>query len=69
MRNKIALIVPYPKGIAPSQCSRFEQYLDFLQEKQYATSIYPFLTDKDYKLIYQPGNLLLKSIGIFIAFF
>lgn len=69
MRKKIAFIVPYPKGIAPSQRFRFEQYLDFLQEEQYTTSIYPFLTDKDYKLIYQPGNLLLKSIGIFIAFF
>lgn len=69
MKNKIAFIVPYPKGIAPSQRFRFEQYLTFLQEDQYVFSVFPFLTDKDYNLIYQPGNFLLKSIGIFIAFF
>ncbi|PCJ01402.1 MAG: group 1 glycosyl transferase [Flavobacteriales bacterium] len=68
MKNKIAFIVPYPKGIAPSQRFRFEQYLTFLQEEQYATSIFPFLTDKDYNLIYQPGKILLKSSGIFLAF-
>ena len=69
MKNKIAFIVPYPKGIAPSQRFRFEQYMNMLEDEQYSISTFPFLTHKDYQLIYQPGKFLIKSWGIFIAFF
>ncbi len=68
MKNKIAFIVPYPKGVAPSQRFRFEQYLSILEQECYEISFFPFLTNKDYNLIYQPGKLLQKSFGIFIAF-
>jgi len=68
-RKKIAFIVPYPKGIAPSQRFRFEQYLSLLEQDGCEISFYPFFTDNAYRLIYQPGKFMLKSWGVFIAFF
>ena len=69
MKNKIAFIVPYPIGVAPSQRFRFEQYIDLLEQNNYQCSCYSFLTLKDYRLLYKPGNLIRKIWAIIKGFF
>jgi glycosyltransferase involved in cell wall biosynthesis len=68
MKKKIAFIVPYPFDLAPSQRFRFEQYIDTLKQNEYEIAIFSFFTPNAYKLIYQPGKLLIKSWSVFIAF-
>ncbi|WP_205499633.1 glycosyltransferase [Rufibacter psychrotolerans] len=66
---KILFVVPYPVGKAPSQRFRFEQYFDILLEAGYIYDIAPFLDDKTWSILYKPGFLLKKSIGIILGFF
>jgi glycosyltransferase involved in cell wall biosynthesis len=62
--KKILFICPYPKGIAPSQRFRFEQYLRYLEEEGFQTEISPYFTPKAYAAFYQSGNLLSKIHSI-----
>jgi glycosyltransferase involved in cell wall biosynthesis len=66
--NKIAFIVPYPIGIAPSQRFRFEQYLPYLKESDYTFQCFSFLSSKDYQRLYQSGLFLQKSASILKGF-
>ena len=49
MSKTIYFLVPYPKGEAPSQRFRFEQYLPDLEENSYSVELYPFLNEKTWK--------------------
>ena len=73
MKNKIkkdvAFIIPYPLGIAPSQRFRFEQYLCLLENEGIQYSCFPFLSIKEFKIIYNQGYFLKKSLSIFNGFF
>jgi glycosyltransferase involved in cell wall biosynthesis len=69
MQKEIAFIIPYPIGFAPSQRFRFEQYFNILKDNNYKPSYFPFLTKKDFNLLYQPGNYFLKSWSIVKGFF
>jgi len=66
--NKIAFIVPYPIGIAPSQRFRFEQYLPYLKESGYTFQSFSFLSSKDYQRLYQSGLFVQKSASIVKGF-
>lgn len=66
---KIALIVPYPLGKAPSQRFRFEQQLGFLKTKGINYDFYSFLTENSFEKLYKKGNYLSKSLNIIISFF
>ena len=68
MKKKIAFIVPYPRGVAPSQRFRFEQYIPMLEQNDFDTTFHPFFTNEAYHLIYLPGKFTKKSLGVFIAF-
>ena len=62
--KKILFICPYPKGIAPSQRFRFEQYIRYLEGEGFQTEISPYFTPKAYAAFYQSGNLLSKIHSI-----
>ena len=68
MGEIIAFIVPYPSGVAPSQRFRFEQYLSLLESSGIQHACFPFLTDKEFKIIYKQGYFLRKSQSIFNGF-
>ncbi|PCJ25695.1 MAG: group 1 glycosyl transferase [Flavobacteriales bacterium] len=68
MKNKIAFLVPYPIGDAPSQRFRFEQYLMFLNQEGYEYSSFSFLDKKHFNILYQPGHFFFKSWGILKGF-
>jgi glycosyltransferase involved in cell wall biosynthesis len=65
---KILFVVPYPLGKAPSQRFRFEQYLSFILEEDWTYTIVPFLDDKTWRILYQPGHMVSKVLGILKGF-
>lgn len=69
MSRTIHFIVPYPKGKAPSQRFRFEQYLDYLTENGFEIQFHSFHTDKSWKRLYSEGNTFLKITDLCYNFF
>lgn len=68
MKKTIYIIAPYPKGKAPSQRFRFEQYLTLLENKGYKIRYCPFLSESTWKILYQEKKYLQKFFGILVAF-
>lgn len=66
--SKIVVLAPYPKGTAPSQRFRFEQYWTEL-EQEHDLEFHAFIDDKLWKTLYQPGKHLLKVWLMLGAFF
>lgn len=66
---KILFLTPYPHGQAPSQRFRFEQYLLLLKEKVVSFQYEPFLNEKAWKILYQPGHQVTKIGAIAKGFF
>jgi len=66
---KIAFIVPYPLGKAPSQRFRFEQQLNNFKEKNIDYSFYSFLSDNGFDNLYKKGNYISKAFTIIFSFF
>lgn len=60
MKKRVAFIVPYPIGYAPSQRFRFEQYISLLEQDNYQIGYFPFLSVKDFQQIYKPGKFFVK---------
>jgi glycosyltransferase involved in cell wall biosynthesis len=65
---KILFVVPYPYGKAPSQRFRFEQYLDFLKEKNWQYTFASFIDDGTWQILYKPGHTPQKVWGILKGF-
>jgi glycosyltransferase involved in cell wall biosynthesis len=63
------IIAPYPKGEAPSQRFRFEQYLTFFEAQGYEIDFHAFLSDKTWKALYKEGSFFAKAFGILGSFF
>ena len=64
----MVIIAPYPKGEAPSQRFRFEQYLDFFEAQGYRIEFHAFLSDKTWKALYREGSFFAKASGILGSF-
>lgn len=60
--TKIVFIAPYPKGSAPSQRFRFEQYLDKLQKEGYEVYIESFFSEKGWQKLYREGGNFGKAM-------
>lgn len=65
---RILFITPYPLDKAPSQRFRFEQYIGHLRERGHRLTFAPFLDDNTWRVLYQNGKFLHKTIGIFKGF-
>jgi glycosyltransferase involved in cell wall biosynthesis len=61
---KVFFIVPYPRGHAPSQRFRFEQYLGFLSENDIRYEFYSFWTEREWSILYKKGRFLRKAWGL-----
>jgi len=64
MTKKVFILAPYPKGEAPSQRFRFEQYIDELSAQNLSIEIHPFLNDKTWRKLYDKGSFFGKAFGI-----
>ena len=62
--NKLHIIAPYPKGEAPSQRFRFEQYLDFLEKNDFEIHYHAFHTPKSWKRLYKKGLFIQKFLDL-----
>ncbi|PKR82084.1 group 1 glycosyl transferase [Brumimicrobium salinarum] len=69
MKPRIVIFAPYPKGTAPSQRFRFEQYLPLLEEAGYEIVYKSFLDQQTWSLLYQEGKYLNKAWGLSKSFF
>ena len=67
-KQSILFITPYPKGKAPSQRFRFEQYLDFLA-LDFSIEEHAFWDNKSWDNLYKGSNLILKIYSFIFAFF
>lgn len=65
---KIFFVVPYPKGQAPSQRFRFEQYFHYLNEQNIHFRCFPFWDEKSWKILYHHGSTLKKTWALFVNF-
>lgn len=68
-KSKIFFIAPYPKGQAPSQRFRFEQYFEYLQQNGFAISFHSFLSNSTWQLLYSEKNIFFKAFGVLKSFF
>jgi len=68
MNKRIIFIAPYPKGQAPSQRFRFEQYLELLQKEQFEIQYHSFLNTRTWNTLYNKGSFFGKVIGILGSF-
>lgn len=64
----IVFLCPYPRGGAPSQRFRFEQYLDILQQKGFSYEIHGFVDTATNRILYQEGKLIRKLLGVVKGF-
>lgn len=65
---KIAFVVPYPIGKAPSQRFRFEQQFENFTKNQIEYTEFPFLTPQDFAQLYRPKRYFSKAIAIVLGF-
>ena len=68
MTKRCVIIAPYPKGEAPSQRFRFEQYISFFEDQGYSIEFYSFLSDKTWKALYKEGSFFAKTFGMLGSF-
>ena len=61
---KILFIAPYPRGEAPSQRFRFEQYFPELEKRGIPYHVSPFIDRKAWSILYKPGHWFGKFFGI-----
>ena len=67
--KSIIFIVPYPRGEAPSQRFRFEQYIPLLEANGFKIHFAPFLDSQTWSNLYKEGGVIKKSSGILKSFF
>ncbi len=67
-KKSILFITPYPKGKAPSQRFRFEQYLALLK-LDFDIEEHSFWDNKSWENLYKSTNLFLKIYTFILAFF
>ncbi|QSE98440.1 glycosyltransferase [Fulvivirga lutea] len=65
---KILFLTPYPRGVAPSQRFRFEQYYTLLKEKGVPFEIQSFLNYEDWKILYINKYAFLKVLSVVKGF-
>jgi len=64
----ISFITPYPKGTAPGQRFRFEQYLDLLELEGHQIDFFSFLSNRGYDVLYTKGNSPQKILFVLKGF-
>lgn len=56
-KRSLLIVCPYPKGEAPSQRFRFEQYVEYLKTQGWEIRQESFWSKKAWKVLYQPGHV------------
>src|SRR5215471_3501595 len=64
----LCALVPYPLNSVPGQRFRIEQWAPFLEEEGINVDFLPFADAKLTNLLYEPGRIAGKSLGMATAF-
>jgi L-malate glycosyltransferase len=67
-RKKVLILCPSPKGTAPTQRMKYEQYLDGLTKAGYDFTISSFQTQRFWKIIYKPGRVPEKIFWTLVGY-
>jgi len=67
-RKKLLVLCPYPRGTAPSQRFRFEQYLGILEAEGWEIQQEPFWDEQSWEILYQKGQVLSKVWALLRGF-
>jgi L-malate glycosyltransferase len=68
-KKKILVLCPSPKGTAPTQRLKYEQYLGLLENEGYSFSISSFQTQRFWNIIYKPGRVPEKVFWTVVGYF
>lgn len=60
--KKVLIVCPYPKGVAPSQRLKFEQYYGWFEQHGYQLTIKPFIDESFWPIVYKSGNTVTKIV-------
>ena len=66
--KRIVVICPHPKGVAPGQRLKYEQYIESWEKDGFIVDIKPFMTDRFWKIVYKNRNLLEKILWTFFGY-
>jgi L-malate glycosyltransferase len=70
MRKKtIAVICPYPQGVAAGQRLKYEQYFDHWRKNGYEITVSSFMEMDMWSIVYTRGNYLAKFFGTLRGYF
>ncbi len=67
-KTKVFFAVPYPKGRAPSQRFRFEQYLKLLEKNNIKWTLSSFYSLSFWEILYAPGKGAQKVVYLTFGF-
>jgi glycosyltransferase involved in cell wall biosynthesis len=59
----VLILAPYPRGAAPSQRFRFEQYIDALAERGIRCTFQSFWDNATWEILYKKGHAASKLFG------
>jgi glycosyltransferase involved in cell wall biosynthesis len=59
-KKKILILCPSPRGTAPTQRLKYEQYLSLLEKEGYQFTISSFQTRRFWNIVYKPGRAVEK---------
>jgi glycosyltransferase involved in cell wall biosynthesis len=59
--RRILFVSAHPRGFAPSQRFRFEQYVGFLADHGFETTFSAIVREDEYPFLYAPGNTSRKA--------
>ena len=68
-KKKLLIVCPYPKGVAPSQRLKFEQYYSHFEENGYEITIKPFIDNEFWQIVHKPGNSFKKFLKSLQGYF
>ena len=66
--KKILFIASHRPDRAPGQRFRFEQYFTFLEQNGFKCELSYFITEKEDRILYKPGNYFQKALIAWKAF-
>jgi len=68
MQERVLLLLPYPRGHAPSQRFRIEAYFSLLEKNNISFHIEEFFDERSWQILYQRASVLRKIWAVIKGF-
>ena len=67
-KKKVLILCPSPRGTAPTQRLKYEQYLEQISAEGFDFTISPFQTHRFWSIVYKPGRIAEKIFWTFVGY-